>query len=145
MTIKSFGDSMWSSGSRGRILMENMLSVGFTTSPHHQDHPAVLDRILDSGKLAPIFARLHWTSLFGAFCWRKFSNASCQSGCLSSLYRHRMGPASGGIHHKTCCLFCCCLKAVMANNGVVIEQMDSQQPNTHQPVPSRAAISFNKK
>jgi hypothetical protein len=56
-----------------------------------------------------------------------------------------MGPASGGIHHKTCCLFCCCLKAVMANNGVVIEQMDSQQPNTHQPVPSRAAISFNKK
>jgi hypothetical protein len=40
------------------ILMENMSSCGTSASPRSQEHPAVLGRILDSGRLAPIFTRI---------------------------------------------------------------------------------------
>jgi hypothetical protein len=38
--------------------MENTPFSRFSAGPHHQDHPAVLGGILDSGGLASIFAGL---------------------------------------------------------------------------------------
>ncbi len=64
---KSFWDSMWSPGSKGCILAENMCFDIFASV-----HIARIAQpgILDSGGLAAIFARLDWTSLSDAFCRR---------------------------------------------------------------------------
>jgi hypothetical protein len=52
-----------------------MTSGGFSDGPQCQEHPAVVSGILDSGRLATIFAGLEFAGLFfslsGTFCRRK--------------------------------------------------------------------------
>jgi hypothetical protein len=43
--------------------MEMMYSSGFSTGPHHQNHPEVINRILDSSGVAAIFPELEFSGL----------------------------------------------------------------------------------
>ncbi len=45
------------------ILVGNMTSGGFSDGPQCQEHPAVVSGILDSGRLATIFAGLEFAGL----------------------------------------------------------------------------------
>jgi hypothetical protein len=49
---------MWSAGPRGCILRDNTYSSRFWAGQHCEDYPVVLSRILDSSRLAAIFAGL---------------------------------------------------------------------------------------
>jgi hypothetical protein len=51
---------------------------------------------------------------------------------------------TGEFIHKTCRSFCRHQEATVVKNGAFIELIDNLQPNTHQPVLFKAAISFNK-
>ncbi len=120
---KGFWDSMWSPMSRRRILMEIMSSGGFSTGPHHQNHPAVIKRILDSGGVAAIFAGLEFARLFylthlqAQVQATPYTNVTIITAECDHHYRG-MRPPSGRIIHKTCCSFCCRLQAITKKNKV---------------------------
>jgi hypothetical protein len=46
------------------MLLEIMSSGGFSTGPHHQNHTAVINKILDTCGVTTIFARLEFARLF---------------------------------------------------------------------------------
>ncbi len=63
--------------------MKNMSFGGSGISPHCQDHPAVVGRILDSGRFAAIFAGLEFAGLFylARFEGKRPGEASQQFDC----------------------------------------------------------------
>jgi hypothetical protein len=77
--------------------MENASFDRFSASPHCQDRPATLGRILDYSGLAAIFMVLEVAGLLYLqhFAGKSPSNASRHP---TSVYCYEMGPASGGIH-----------------------------------------------
>jgi hypothetical protein len=86
--------------SRGRIMMENMSFSRLSICPHHHDYLAAIGRILDSSRLATIFADLEPAGLLYLvlFSGKSTGDVSCQSGHPASVYSCGMGLASGGMH-----------------------------------------------
>jgi hypothetical protein len=84
--------------------MENMSFGRFIAGPHHQDHPSALGGILDSSRLAAIFAGLEFA---GLLCLQRFAddspgNASYQSSRPMPVHRHKMRTDRGKIHPHNC-------------------------------------------
>jgi hypothetical protein len=136
---ESFRDSMWSPWSRGQILTESKSFGGFSAGPHHQGRPTVLGGILDSVHWLPYSPGLEHTGLV----YVSLSAGESPSDALRLSGRPASPPSPW---NGTCCAFCHCLWATVAK--IAPSLMDNQQPNTHQPVLSKAtitSISFNKR
>jgi hypothetical protein len=99
-STKSYWDSIWSPGSWGCILIEQISSGRFSGCQHRQYYAAVLSRILYPSRLTTIFAGLEPAGLF--FLEHLAGDSPGDTSCLSvnptSIHHCRTGSASGQIH-----------------------------------------------
>ncbi len=97
-STKRFWDGMWSLWSRACILMENMSFARFHAGLQCYDYPAVLGRarILDSSRLAVIFAQLEHSELFylASSVGKNPADDLCQAGRSASVHCHWLGSGS---------------------------------------------------
>ncbi len=117
-----FWDSMWSSGSKGRILVENTSLRGFSTCPHGQEHPAVVDRILDWPPYSSDLNQLD----FAIWCVLKAKSQATHNTKLDSL-RRSIAKEGNQLEvefiWRTCCPFHHSQKAIANKNEVEIEEI----------------------
>jgi hypothetical protein len=75
--------------------VENTSFCGFSTGPYCQDRPAVVGRILNSGGLATIVARLEIAGLLylAHFAGKSPFDATCKFDDPVSIHRHGVRPA----------------------------------------------------
>ncbi len=85
ISTKSFWESMRFPGFRRRILAENMAFGRFSASPCRQDHSAVVGVIMDSGRMATIFASLEFAGLFYLVCLQTKTHLTPHAN-LTTLY-----------------------------------------------------------
>ncbi len=115
-------------------------------SLHYQDHPAHVGGTLDYSGSAAICARLEPNGplYLACFAGENLGNASRQSGDPMSVHCCEMWPASSGIDQQDLLFIPPLLGGCHGEKWLFIELIDSQHPNTHQPVLFSADRSFNK-
>jgi hypothetical protein len=106
---------MWFLGAKGHMLIENMSFSGYSAGLHHQNHPVVVGRILDSSRLAVIIASIEFARLLYLqhFAGKRPSYASCKSGSPTSVHRRGMRPLAEVYIRNTCRSFSAAMKPLL--------------------------------
>jgi hypothetical protein len=128
---------MWSPGYRGHLLTE----IHVFQKIRHENHPAFLGRILNSGRWLQYLLDVSISSVLQV---NVHAMPSWQSVCPTSIYRRRIGPVSSGIHLQDLPLI---LSPPGGRHGKKmvhsLYRWLASSP-THQPGFSRATIIFKK-